>query len=182
MMKSLITTCICLLFLGIGSLQAQIDVTINPIGILWGDINLGADFGIKEDFSIEGLIGFGTGNELDADFNSFNVTSSAKYYFNPKNGVDKFYGFGFLRFVNRSYDYEDDSVFANYSQSRLGLGVGAGFKAASDKGFIFDINLGVGRAIIDNTSFDDGNGEEVVLDWPDIMFTGKIGVGYRFNN
>jgi hypothetical protein len=178
-MKLFITTLTCFLFLSLGSLQAQIDVTINPIGILWGDISLGADFGIKEDFSVEGLIGFGTGSESSADFNAFNLTGAGKYYFAPKNGVDKFYAFGFLRFVNRNYSY-DDSIFANYKQSRLGAGIGVGTKVASLKGFIFDINFGVGRAFIDNTSYEDSNGQQQEVDWPDLMFAGKLGIGYRF--
>jgi len=33
--------------------QAQVDVTTNPISLLFGNINAGADFRIKENFSIE---------------------------------------------------------------------------------------------------------------------------------
>ena len=181
-MKSFITTCICLLFLGLGSLQAQIDVTINPIGLLWGDISLGGDFGISDDFSVEGILGFGGSNIDDADYNGLRLSGVGKYYFSPKNGIDKFYALGFLRFVNRNYDYGNDSSFANYRQSRLGLGVGAGYKVASEKGFIFDINFGVGRALTDSLTYEDSDGgQQVELDWPDIMFMAKLGVGYRFN-
>ena len=46
-MKILKATLFCLLFAGIGQVNAQVDVTVNPIGILWGDISLGADFTIS---------------------------------------------------------------------------------------------------------------------------------------
>lgn len=179
-MKILKATLFCLLFAGIGQVNAQIDATINPIGLLWANFSLGADFGITEDFSIEGLVGFGAGNEDIADYNAFNVTANGKYYFNPKEGADRFYAFGFLRYVTRNYDYGNDSGFVNYNQNRIGLGVGAGTKIVSTKGFVFDINLGAGRALVDNTTYDDGNGAQQTLDWPDLMFAGKLAIGYRF--
>ena len=115
----------------------------------------------------------------DADFNALNVTASGKYYLNPEEGADRFYTFAFSRFVNRDYDYGEDSIFANYDQSRLGLGVGIGAKSVTAKGFVFDINIGVGRAFIDNTNFE-SDGDQIELNWPDLMFTGKLAIGYRF--
>lgn len=179
-MKIFKATLFCLLFAGIGTVQAQIDVTINPIGLLWGNFSVGADFGISEDFSTEGLIGFGFGDEIDANYNAFNVTGNAKYYFNPREGVDRFYAFGFLRYVTRNYKYDDSSSFANYSQSRVGLGVGAGTKIVSAKGFVFDINIGAGRALVDNTKYEDSSGNQETFNWPDLMFAGKLAIGYRF--
>lgn len=179
-MKILKTTIFCMLFAGLGSLNAQIDATINPIGLLWANFSIGADFAMSEDFSIEGMVGFGTGNEVIADYNSFNLTANGKYYLNPKQGADRFYAFGFLRYVTRSYDYEDGSSFSNYSQNRVGLGVGAGTKIVSQKNFVFDIHLGAGRALINNTSYENSSGDRETFDWPDLMFAGKLAIGYRF--
>jgi hypothetical protein len=161
--------------------EAQVDVTVNPIGLLFGDLSVGADFILSDEFSLEGTIGFGGGND---DFTSLKwsnipITAVGKYYFNPQDGADKFYASAFLRFVGRSYRADGDTDYAEYSQTRVGLGVGIGYKAVSRSGVVFDIGFGVGRAFIDNTKFE-SNGEELQVDWPDIMFTGKLGVGYRF--
>ncbi len=168
--------------------NAQIDVTINPIGLLFGDLNVGADFVLSENLSIEGTIGIATGSD-DAAFNDAEskyfglpITVFGKYYFNPNNGADKFYIDAWLRFVSRSYNWEgnDADLFVDYSQTRVGGGFGIGYKVVSDGGFVFDIGFGAGRAFIDNTSFEDGSGDQFTVDWPDIMFAGKLGVGYRF--
>lgn len=178
-MKTFKTTLFCFLLAGLGTVQAQIDATINPIGILWGNLSLGADFGLSEDISVEGMVGFGSGNEIDANYSAFNLTANGKYYFNPREGADRFYAFAFMRYVTRSYDY-DDNFFSNYSQNRIGLGLGAGSKIVSKKNFVFDIHLGAGRALVNNTTFKDSSGNQETFDWPDLMFAGKLALGYRF--
>ncbi|MEM6967499.1 MAG: DUF3575 domain-containing protein [Bacteroidota bacterium] len=162
--------------------NAQIDVTINPIGLLFENFSVGADFALTENISVEGTIGYGSGDDSDFDFRSIPINVFGKYYFNPKNGADKFYVSAWLRFINRSYEYDDSSVFvfSDYSQTRVGVGFGLGYKVVSKGGFVFDIGLGVGRAFIDNTSFEDEDLGTIEVDWPEIMFAGKLGIGYRF--
>ena len=166
--------------------KAQVDVTINPIGLLFGDLNVGFDFVLSDNLSVEGTIGIATGSDdlVDAESKYFGlpITVFGKYYFNPNNGADKFYVDAWLRFVNRSYKWEGDnaSSYVDYSQTRVGIGFGIGYKIVSDGNFVFDIGLGAGRALVDNTKYDDGAGNQTTVDWPDIMFAGKIGVGYRF--
>lgn len=182
-MKNFTTSILIVLmfsFFGITSKSfAQVDVTINPIAILWGDINVGADFALSHNFSIEGQVGYSSGSESFASYTGIPVTAFGKYYFNPNRGTDKFYTSAFLRFVSRSYEPDEDSHSFEYTRTRLGLGVGIGYKVVSAGGFVFDIGFGVGRAIIDNTSIKSGD-DEIIVDWPDIMFAGKLGIGYRF--
>lgn len=162
--------------------KAQVDVTVNPIGLLFGNLSLAGDFILAENISVEGQIGVGFGDDDLTSLDYFNlpITALGKYYFNPKNGADKFYANVFLRFVTRNYSADDgNSTVAEYSQTRLGAGFGIGYKVASEKGLIFDVGFGVGRAFIDNTKFE-SEGDEVIVDWPDIMFTGKLAIGYRF--
>lgn len=161
--------------------NAQIDVTVNPIGLLFGDLSVGADFVLSDVFSVEGTIGIGGGSDdfTNLKWSNIPVTVVGKYYFNPDDGADKFYADAFLRFVSRSYKADGDTNFSEYSQTRLGLGVGIGYKTVSRGGVVFDIGFGVGRALVDNTKFEN-NGEETTVDWPDIMFQGKLGIGYRF--
>ena len=164
---------------------AQVDLTVNPIGLLWGNFSVGADFNVSEKFSVEGSVGFGSRKFDSANYKWSNIPISVlgKYYFSPDNGCDKFYADAFLLFINRSYKSIDDNnstFFYNYTQTRFGLGFGLGYKVASKSGLVFDINMGIGRAIVDNTKYEDENGVDTSVDWSDIMFQGKLGVGYRF--
>lgn len=160
--------------------SAQIDVTVNPLGALFGDISLGADFALSERFSTELTVGFGGDKGGDGTgaykYRNLGTNVLGKYYFNPNHGADRFYVDAFLRFINRNYDYTDSgSSLADYKQNRFGLGVGLGYKVVSNGGFVFDIGIGAGRALIDKTSVDG-----TTIDWPEIMFQGKLGIGYRF--
>jgi hypothetical protein len=161
-----------------------VDVTVNPIGLLFGGLSAGADFVLTENVSIEGSIGIRNGDNGLTNLKYYNlpITATGKYYFNPKRGADKFYADAFMRFVTRGYSVDDKDVgttYAEYSQTRFGFGFGIGFKAASGKGLVFDINLGVGRAFVDKIAFD-SNGEHFEVDWTNVMIVGKLGLGYRF--
>lgn len=164
--------------------KAQIDATINPIGLLWGNLSIAGDYVISDAISVEGAIGFGSGDALSDTYKWRNipVTVSGKYYFNPDDGADKFYTAAWLRYVGRKYEVEDQmSSFVDFTQTRLGLGISVGFKSVSRSGIVFDINFGAGRALVDETKLD-SEGVAGDVDWPDIMFSGKLGIGYRFGS
>lgn len=170
-------------FLFVGTcLSAQIDATISPIGILWGDLSLSADFAIKENMSVDARIGFGSGDLNTADWNNYVLTAFGKYYFNPQMGTDRFYIGPFLQYIRRNYEYEDDSPYADYDQSRFGIGFALGWKIVPQGNFVFDANVGVGMALVDKTEFDETDAEQKQQDWTDVMLTGKLGIGYRFGN
>ena len=163
---------------------AQIDLTANPLGIMWGDFGLGADYCFNSSVSSELGLGFGGSsgtdiNSIEYDHKNLNISGVVKYYFSPTQGADNFYSGGFVRYVNRDTDYLDNTTVSDYSQSRIGAGVLFGTKRASEGGFIFDFNFGVGKAFIDDTTLSGGDGSAVVVDWPDIMFIGKLSIGYR---
>jgi hypothetical protein len=162
------------------SAQAQVDLTVNPIGILFGDFSFGADFALADQFSIEAAIGFGSNAILDVKGNNVPVTAIGKYYFSPKNGADGFYADVFARYVYRQWNYTDNSGFADFTTNRFGLGFGAGYKVVSKGGFVFDVGLGAGRAILDKNVYSDSSGNREDLNWPDLMFQGKLAIGYRF--
>lgn len=162
--------------------QAQVDVTVNPIGLLFGDLNLGVDVGITPSFSMEATVGYGGGGDdfTNLKYLSIPVNLLGKYYFSPKLGADRFYADLFLRYVSRNYSADDGgTTYAEYTQTRFGLGIGAGYKVVSKGGLVFDIGLGFGRAIVDNTKVE-SEGDEYEIDWPNIIITGKLGIGYRF--
>lgn len=168
--------------------SAQVDATINPIGLLFGDFGVGADVGVSDNFSTELGVGFGgrsgdDGVGGDYKFSNLGINATAKYYFSPDDGADNFYSGIFLRYINRDYEYEETAGFSlssDYTQTRFGVGFLAGYKAVGNSGIVFDINFGVGRALSDKTEFSDSDGVQTTIEWPELMVTGKLGIGYRF--
>lgn len=165
-------------------MNAQIDVTINPLGLLYGGINVGADFALSEEFSIEANVGYNAASESvsgsDAKYTGIPIQAVGKYYFGPDKGADKFYGAAFFRYVNRSYKYDDNTNNADFKQSRFGVGLGIGYKVVSKKNIVFDIGFGLGRVIADKTTYEDSTGTDEDIDLPGLIVNGKLGVGYRF--
>ncbi len=184
----LLSLLFCLSVFSFNQSNAQVDVTVNPLTLLFGGFNGSADFVLSENLSIEAQIGLAFGksdiglNDDESKYFGLPVTVFGKYYFSPDDGADKFYADAFLKFVTRSYTIEGDNTFnyADYSNTRFGLGFGVGYKIVSDGGFVFDIGFGAGKAFVDKTKFD-ADGEEVgSIDLPNLMLTGKLAVGYRF--
>ena len=165
---------------GFQQANAQIDLTLNPVGLLFGDFSVGADFALSENFSIEPQIGFGSNKIAGIKGTNLGANVVAKYYFSPKQGADRFYGDVFLRFVNRNWSYDDASLNSDYTTTRVGLGFGLGYKIVSSGGFVFDIGFGVGRALVDKNKYEDSNGVQEDISWTNLMTQGKLGIGYRF--
>lgn len=180
MKKIVLPILMALCLLGFQEANAQIDLTVNPVGALFGDFNIGADFGLSRNFSVEAQVGVGI-NKI-ADVKGFNIPVNVvgKYYLSPNRGADRFYVDAFLRFINRNWNYNAGSGNADYTSTRIGIGFGLGYKIVAAKGFVFDIGLGAGRALVTNNKFRDSNGNQQELDWPNVMIIGKFGIGYRF--
>ncbi|MEZ4920214.1 MAG: DUF3575 domain-containing protein [Saprospiraceae bacterium] len=174
-MKKLILSCLvafgCLFT--VQTATAQVDVTLNPIGLLFGDLSAGADFAISENFSIEAAIGIGTNEIFDVKGTNIPINLVGKYYFGPNHGTDRFYLDLFLRYVNRQWKYDDNSGYSDFTSNRFGLGFGLGYKVVSKGGFVFDIGLGAGRAIVDKNKYEDSNGNREEIDWSKLMFQGS---------
>ena len=169
--------------------QAQfIDATINPIGALFGNFSAAAEFPITENMSAEPTIGFVFQNRsvLGGEFRGrgFSLGGRYKYYFSPREDNDRFYVNAYTRFSNASFsnDAFDD---LDYSNTRLSLGVGLGFKVVADNGLVFDVGFGVGRALLNNYNIngEDNFGlEEAFGTLASIDADGRLSIGYRFGN
>lgn len=169
--------------------QAQVDATVGPLGLLFGKITVGADVMVSEQFSIEGNVGYVSRDDKgfsDQKYTSVPVMAIGKYYFNPDKGADKFYASVFLRYVNRSYSASLDSLgtsnTAAFTQSRIGAGFGIGTKMVSRSNIVFDFGLQLGRVLVDNTEFKNPNDPANPTELPGLgfIFNVKLGVGYRF--
>ncbi len=173
-------------------LFAQTDLTVAPLGLIFGTVNAGVDVPLSEDFSIGGTFGItlreGTLNEEDSgerttyEWFGLPVSLVGKYYFSPRKGNDRFYLSTFLRYVNRNLRFPDSSDNSNFSQHRLGLGFGFGTKIVSNKGLVLDLSMGVGRAFYDKIIYKNDNGDREQVDWIKLMIVPRIAIGYRFGS
>lgn len=162
--------------------NAQVDLTLNALGIIFGGTQVGADFGINEDLSAELSLGYNSSRDDDRSqkYTSIPVQVLGKYYFNPDDGADKLYVGLLLRMANRSYTNDGDSAFAELSQSRFGAGIGFGYKSVSRSNVVFDFGLTLGRVLSDSTKYEGEDGLQEEISIPGIIFGLRAGVGYRF--
>lgn len=90
---------------------AQIEVKLNPIGLLFGQIPISGEYLINDDMGAEVTVGYYFKKE--SGFNDVSKSSGLvsnvlfKYYFNPEKGGDKFYAFPYFRYVSRSFTFTD---------------------------------------------------------------------------
>lgn len=87
---------------------------VNLIGFLFGNFSVSVDFMLKDNFSVEGQIGVGFGDDGVFDYFNLLIIVYGKYYFNLDDGVDKFYVSVFLCFINCSWDGNDNVFVLEY--------------------------------------------------------------------
>lgn len=159
------------------TLSAQLEVKANPLGLLFGSFNALVETGISDNFGLEGQLGFVSRNsDLGVDewtFNAFNIGAAGKYYLNPREGWDRFYVGGYLRFNTGTWGLDDSTD--DVTSTRLALGIIFGQKWVADSGFVFELGAGAGRALINN--IDDVDLDGLLFDLDIII---RLAVGYRF--
>ncbi|WP_158614720.1 MULTISPECIES: DUF3575 domain-containing protein [unclassified Flavobacterium] len=101
---------------------------------------------------------------------NFSVTPYYRYYFGKKPAAGFFAeGFGMLNSYD-SYIYNDNSFNSDIeTRTDFALGFGLGAKWITKKGFLFEINAGVGRNLFNSSDTDF-----------EIVGRGGITFGYRF--
>jgi hypothetical protein len=179
-MKKLLTLPLALLF--VISLNAQIDVKINPIGLLFANFDVSAEFGLSENFGLDiaPIIDFRTADYgIDEyKYSRFGVVANPRYYVSPKNDVDRFYVGAYAKFLTGKAKLDD---LVGWSNTRFAIGANLGYKVVADSGFVFDIGFGIGRAFVNNYEAEELNDfSEDLLELFDIDFIGRLAVGWRF--
>lgn len=179
-MKKLLTLPLALLF--VISMNAQIDVKVNPIALLFASFDVSAEFGLSENFGLDvaPILDFGS-QDYGIDeykYTRFGAIVNPRYYVNPKNDVDRFYVGAYAKFLTGKAKLDD---LVGWKNTRLAIGANIGYKVVADSGFIFDVGFGVGRAFLNNY---EGDGivdfSEEVLEAIDIDLIGRLAVGWRF--
>lgn len=183
-MKKLILLALCAFAISSTS-SAQIELKINPIGLLFNSPDLSAEYIVNEDIGVEFGIGleYGETNGVLTEGlkkSGFSVFVAGKYYFSPDDGADKFYAGAYLRPRTRKFtDNDDDGFDFGYKQSAFAAGILAGYKWVGARGILFEIGIGAGRAFGDKITYNDEN-NNFETDGFGIDFLGRLAVGYRF--
>ncbi|MBK7939335.1 MAG: DUF3575 domain-containing protein [Lewinellaceae bacterium] len=166
--------------------NAQVDVQINPIGILFSSIDVSAEFPVSEDFGIEGALGYDFQNydieDLKYKNNAFGVRAIGKYYFNPEDGRDRWNIGGYLRFASGKSSAEDAGTGREeVKNTKFAVGFYTGYKWVSRKNVVFELGLGIGRNFVRTFEYEDGT-EVDTSDIPllNIDVLGRLSLGYRF--
>lgn len=140
-MKKYLLLPVLLLVLSSG-LKAQTEIKLNPVALLFLGIGAGVEYGFNPEFGVEL-------NTLIVEGGAA-VWAAGKYYFNPRQGLDRFYVGAYLGGVTDS--------------DGPGLGFLLGTKTVSrNNKLLFEVGVGAGR------SFSGG-----------FLPYGRISLGYRF--
>jgi hypothetical protein len=102
---------------------------------------------------------------------NYYISPYYRAFFGKKHAAGFFVeGFGIFNSLEREIEQPDNSITIRETANDFGVGVGLGGKWTNKKGFIFEINAGIARNLINSNDYEDGT------------FIGKAGfnLGYRF--
>jgi hypothetical protein len=177
---------ILVLFVSISNIQAQEDTTeitekrnelyinmTNLIGFKWIDI------GYERILNEESSIGIGTLISLDKNvdgldaYRTFSITPYYRHFFS-KNYARGFFIEGFTMLhtgKDERYDYNEftmESSYEDYTYTDLAVGISAGAKFVTKRGFIAEIYMGIGRDLLGDNDIE-------------IVGRGGVAIGFQFN-
>ena len=190
-MKNIILTTIAILTFGFTNAQKKFEAKINPLGLFFGVPEISGEYIVSDHFATELTLGFafgkstisgsvGNNNSEKPDQSGFGIKAAAKYYFNPDEGADGWYGGIYLRQESTSLSYSNTYKNYDYKSSIFAGGVEFGKKWVWDSGFLIELGAGVGRPFSETRKFTNSNSEYNVNYELGVDFTGKFAVGYRF--
>lgn len=162
--------------------QNGLEIQTRPLRIIFGSPNLGFEWVNNDNLGVNLDVGTQLGGILSPLVGvetNFYVIARGKFYLQPKYGSDGMYVGGYAR-----YRYQGNTVTINNQTSsapsvKASLGLATGYKWMSDYGILFDLGLGLGRDIIDNTGT--GGTVNVFDGLLGVNLIGNATIGYRFN-
>ncbi|VAV86012.1 hypothetical protein MNBD_BACTEROID02-180 [hydrothermal vent metagenome] len=178
MKNYLLTT---LILLSIFSIQAQNnnddiqqnynEVKLNGLYLVLGVIDVTYERTLNEESGVGISLFLPFDEDINADINYY-ISPYYRFYFGKKYAAGFFLeGFGMLNSIDRvqfQFDNLGNVIDISDNITDFALGIGFGGKWVTNKGFIGELNLGVGRNLFNNDTIDD--------------FVGKLAItlGYRF--
>ena len=139
----------------IANVSAQIDVKLNPFGLLFNSPDLSAEYVINDQIGIEGLAGIdygtllgsgalNTANRLGKSGYRFRI--AAKYYFEENKGGDTWYAGLYAGANSRTATPSENATTAvGWSESFITTGIHGGYKFVLKSNIVFDLGMGFGR-------------------------------------
>lgn len=190
MRKVLLTTLIVIAF-GFTNAQGKFEAKINPLGALFGKPDISAEYLVADSFGVElsAGIAFGKtgasvtstlGTTEKATQSGFGAKLTAKYYFNPDEGCDGWYGGLYVRQETLNLSYSSAASVDNYKSNVFAGGVEFGKKWLFDSGFLIELSAGVGRPFSETRKYTNSSNSYSADFELGIDFTGKFAIGYRF--
>jgi len=174
MKKLLILICFAVLTIGYSQETEKIDFPKNEIKgnalfLVAGALEVTYEHLLNEESGVGVSLFVPYENEINVNFS---LTPYYRFYFGKKPAAGFFVeGFGMLN----SYDdsiYTPETNYSSYddvTRTDFALGFGLGAKWVTQKGFVFEINGGVGRNLFNSSDTDF-----------EIVGRGGITLGYRF--
>lgn len=180
------------LMVGAASVSAQVEVKLNPVGLLFGSVSGSAELLLGEQGSIgiEGIGGYkfpmegSLISETVGESTGFEVSALAKLYFNPDRGGDGYYFFPYIQYSSLNLDFNEDPYGdVEIAYTAFGAGIGGGWKFVGEPGLLVDIGAGIGRNFtetydVDNASYEEEE-DETGFFLP-FNFLVRASIGYRF--
>lgn len=149
------------------------ELKLNGVMLLIGAFEASYERNLAEDSSVgvSFFIPYDQEN-LDADLNYY-VSPYYRMFFGKKYAAGFFVeGFGMLNSIDREMTHFDDNgnfIIREKNVTDFAVGFGLGGKWVTKRGFVFELNAGIGRNLFNN-------------DESDYLIVGKFGfnLGYRF--
>ncbi len=148
----------------------------NLIGFKWFDIAYERTLNEESSFGIGLLTKIGSdlddGDGLD-EYRTFSITPYYRQYFSKKYAQGFFVeGFAMLHSGKDTYGYDynetDNTYTYQYEKyTDLAIGVSAGAKFITNRGFLAEIYLGIGRDLLEQSDIE-------------VVGRGGVSLGYRF--
>jgi len=167
------------------NLFSQIDIKINPIGLLFNSPDVVGEYGITDDFGVELSFGLNYGDAAlglgNLERSGYNILGAGKYYFNQSKSINKFFAGVYLK--QRSITFTGTSDLSGdigYENSAFAGGFLIGYKWVSSRGIVFELAGGIGRAFSNNITFNDPNNEDITVTGIGFDGVSRLAIGYRF--
>lgn len=174
-MKKLFGITIGMIMISSVTLQAQHDVKVNFIGLLFKSYGAGYDYVINDEMSAGLSFSYSTsilGLKTDGHYSALKITPDFRFYTNPEDGADGFYFGGYLTYAKvnfndliaaiptETYDpYYGYNVTTfkdvpyNISLNGIAVGIELGKKWVTNSGVFFETNFGFGRYLSKSVSY-----------------------------
>lgn len=164
-----------------GTVNAQIESKINPLGLLYKSPDVSIEVAAMPKLGIEGKFGYTWGsNELSGEVRKVTGILMAKYYFKADSTkINRFYAGVYTKYANSD---NSGDLITSYTNERFALGLLTGYKWVLKSNIVFDLNVGIGRAMWNQYTFTEEVDDLVaqLISLGDFDGISSISIGYRF--